>query len=493
MKRFALFAGLLMVAALMAFLFRTSIPPAASNRVSAQPAIAASNVAPTSALALSSNGVATAGNGQAIAREMDVRLNPYAAGLHAPGKSKRSWDTSFLASFQNARNGDPIHFELTEGRQAAGSIRITQFTAGELTYLSGELTEPEAGKFFFLKPPAGGKAGQAVGVIEFAGSQTAYRIEPTGTNGDPELWQRRLDEVLCVGMPPAQAATAATNIVMEAPPLRPDVEGNNAPSYNTNLNGVAVISLQSYPGAKGVLLLDFFGGYTPTWGGVPYSVPSAANNVTIKDVWKRVAEDYLPFNINVTTDIKIYQAAPASSRQRCAFTDTPVTAAGVAYFGSWNWGNDTPCWSVYTAGKNGAEVGAHEAGHTLGLSHETQEVPNGGVTNHVEYYGGHNGTPGWAPTMGVGYYQPVSGWSKGEFIYASNNQDELNTITTANNNVTYRTDDTGNTLATSRYLEIYPDNSVFAEGVIERTADTDAFQFTTTGGQVALMASPAAD
>ena len=126
---------------------------------------------------------------------MDVRLNPYAAGLHAPGKSKRSWDTSFLANFQNARSGDPIHFELTEGRQATGSIRITQFTKGELTYFSGELTEPEPGKFFFLKPPAGGKAGQAVGVIEFAGSQTAYRIEPTGANGDPELWQRRLDEI----------------------------------------------------------------------------------------------------------------------------------------------------------------------------------------------------------------------------------------------------------------------------------------------------------
>ena len=38
----------------------------------------------------------------------------------------------------------------------------------------------------------------------------------------------------------------------------------------------------------------------PTWGGVTYVRP-LVSNATIKDVWKRVAEDYMPFNINVTT------------------------------------------------------------------------------------------------------------------------------------------------------------------------------------------------
>jgi hypothetical protein len=434
---------------------------------------------------------------RAVTPEFDLSINPYAGSLKGPGKSKRAWDAGFLQRFPNAANGDPVQFELTTGQLASGIIHITQHNdQGELTYLSGELTAPEAGKFFFLKPPEGGKAGKAVGVVEFPASQTAYRIEPTGSNGAPELWQRRMDEVLCVGLPPVQAATAAANMIAEAPPLRPDTEGNNAPGYNTNQNGVAIISLQSYPGSKAVLLLDFFGGYTPTWNGIAYSVPAGVTSATIKDVWKRVAEDYLPFNINVTTDIKVYQAAPAASRQRCCFTDTPVTAAGVAYVGSWNWGSDTPCWSVYTTGKNGAEVGAHEPGHTLGLSHETQEIPTGVGTNttHNEYYAGQgSGATGWAPTMGAGYYQPVSSWSKGEFQYASNPQDELNTIATANNNVTYRADDTGSTLATSRYLEIYPDASAFAEGVIETAGDTDAFQFTTTGGPAALQASPAGD
>src|SRR5690606_7329545 len=81
----------------------------------------------------------------------------------------------------------------------------------------------------------------------------------------------------------------------------------------------------------------------------------------------------------------------------------------------------------------------------------------------------------------------------GEFIAANDQQDELAVVVGNNNNVAYRADDTGPTLAGSRYLEIHPDNSVFAEGLIERTGDIDAFQFTTTGGQVSLRARPVGD
>jgi len=442
--------------------------------------------------------VAAASTNQPLSREFDLTVNPYAAALREPGKSKRGWDADYIKTFQTAKAGDPVKFELTGGVMAEGSVKIIQAAGGEVSYVSGVLTAPETGKFFFLTPPIGGKAGSAVGVVEFPASKTAYRIEPTGPGGAPELWQRRLDEVICMDMPVAdpaklQAAQAAeqatTNLTENIAPLRPDLVPDYVPSYNSN-----IVSLQSYPGSPAVLLLDFAGGYTGSWGGVNYACPNVSN-ATIKDIWKRIAEDYMPFNINVTTDFKVFQAAPAASRQRCCFTTTPITAAGVAYEGSWNWGNDTVCWSVYCVGKPGAEVGAHEPGHTLGLSHETQEIPNGsGGTTHNEYYAGQgSGATSWAPIMGAGYYDNVTTWSHGEFQYASNLQDQLNTITTANNNVHYRTDDTGSTLATSRYLEIYTNYAAFAEGVIERTADTDAFQFTTTGGTVSLTASPVGD
>ncbi|HWW00775.1 MAG TPA: LamG-like jellyroll fold domain-containing protein [Candidatus Acidoferrum sp.] len=489
MRRILLLAGLALLLATGFYLALSPVrqsPAAPRQPVSAGVVATPPTVPPNSAapLGLASN-APPASLKQPISRELDISVNPYAGALREPGKSKRQWDPGFLTTLQNAASGDPIRFELTQGQVASGTIRITQSRDGLLTYISGELNTPEAGKFFFLTPPAGGKAGSAVGVVEFPASQTAYRIEPTGPNGSPELWQRRLDEVVCVGMPRAESAATSTNETANMPPLRPDNVADYVPSYNSN-----IVSLQSYPGSSAVLLLNFFGGYTPTWGGIAFSRPAAANNSTIKDLWKRVAEDYMGFNINVTTDIKVYYAAPANSRQQCCFTDTPVTAAGVAYIGSWNWGTDTPCWSVYTTGKNGAEVGAHEPGHTLGLSHQGTIV--NGVVN--EYYSGQgSGATGWAPIMGVGYYQPVSTWAKGEYLNANNTQDEQNIITTANNRVTYRPDDTGSTLATSRYLEVYPDFSASAEGVIEQTSDTDAFQFTTSGGQVSLTANPVGD
>ncbi|HWX20403.1 MAG TPA: cadherin domain-containing protein, partial [Candidatus Binatia bacterium] len=454
----------------------------------AEPPARAAAVAPGASQPLSAAPAQTPGTNQGTS-EFDLSKNPYAASLREPSKSKRAWDPRFLRDLTNAASGEPIRFELTDGVMASGTIKLTQYREGELTYISGELDQPDRGKFFFLTPPPGGKAGKAAGVIEFPASQTSYRIEPTGPNGDPELRQRRLDEVLCQSMPPVDE-TIATNESVNIPPLRPDTVPDYIPSYNSN-----IVSLQSYPGSSAVLLLDFFGGYTPTWGGVSYARPNVSN-AQIKDLWKRVAEDFMPFNINVTTDLRVYQNAPISSRQKCVFTISASTnplgpgGAGVAYVGSWNWGSDTVCWSGYSSGKAGGEVGAHEPGHTLGLSHETTDI--NGV--HTEYFTGQgSGVTGWAPIMGAGYYQPVTTWAKGEYQYAGNLQDQVNIIVTQNNNVTNRADDTGSTLATSRYLEVYAGFTASAEGVIERAADTDAFQFTTAGGQVSLTANPVGD
>jgi hypothetical protein len=395
---------------------------------------------------------------------------------------KRVWERGYLSSLGRPAAGEAIRFELVGGRFAAGTIRHVETRGGELILVSGEIASPEAGRFFFQKQTEPGKAGEFAGLIELPASGRAYRIEPTGPNDAPELVERRLDEVICLMMPRADAELSAAGDAEEIPPLDPQDVPDVVPPYNDG-----IISLQSRPGAAGVLYIDYRGGYTPTWGGITYAKPTASN-AQIKDVWKRVCEDYMGFNINVTTDIRAYEAAAESSRQRCIVTPTTTaapTAGGVAYLNSWNWTGDTPCWAFYATGKSAAEVISHEVGHTLTLSHDGRTTPAEG------YFGGHgSGETGWAPIMGVGYYQPVAQWSKGEYQYANNTEDDLSRIVSNNNSVDYRADDTGATLATARYLEIASNTTVSAEGLIETTADTDAFRFTTSGGQVSLTAIP---
>ena len=146
-----------------------------------------------------------------------------------------------------------------------------------------------------------------------------------------------MNEVVCMQMPlrdPSLGSKPDTDETSYNPPLHPNKIPKYIPSYNSN-----VVSLQSYPGAADVLLLDFFGGYTPTWGDVVFPKPSVTPD-QVKDVWKQVAEDYMSFNINVTTDIKVFQNAPATSRIRYVFTPStsalPNGAAKIAYIGSWN-------------------------------------------------------------------------------------------------------------------------------------------------------------
>ena len=65
----------------------------------------------------------------------------------------------------------------------------------------------------------------------------------------------------------------------------------------------------------------------------------------------------------------------------------------------------------------------------------------------MEYYSGQGN---WAPIMGVGYYKPISQWSKGEYSGANNTEDDLTIIT--QNGLSYRADDFGNTIATAQAL-----------------------------------------
>jgi len=379
--------------------------------------------------------------------------------------------------------GGDLQFELLDGRTALGRISRLEREDSEVVHVAGLISHPESGRFFFQKQTKSPGTGELVGVVEFPESRTAYRLEPDKKDGSLHLVEHALATVLCLELPHEAGIAAAGP--QPIPPLAPgDAPDVPIPAYQ---QGIAV--RESLPGAKPVIYLDFQGGYTPTWGGISYERPYLDNS-QITDIWQRVAEDFMPFNINVTTDAQVYQLAAKGSRQRVIITPTDTAqpgAGGVGYVGSFNWTIETPCWVFVTAQpKECAVACSHEAGHALGLSHSGQRI-NG---THAEYYYGHgNGESGWAPIMGVGYYQNVTQWSKGEYQNANNLQDQL-AIIASQTNVRFRADDAGDGLATSRYLETYDGGAAGGEGVIERSGDADAFRFTTGGGRVSLRADP---
>src|SRR5437868_10875653 len=75
-----------------------------------------------------------------------------------------------------------------------------------------------------------------------------------------------------------------------------------------------VPQLSSYPSASSVIFLDFDGQTVSntSWNtsGPIVCGASGLNNSDITTIFNRVAEDYRPFNVNVTTDSTKYFAAP---------------------------------------------------------------------------------------------------------------------------------------------------------------------------------------
>ncbi|HJQ79629.1 MAG TPA: hypothetical protein VJ828_06720, partial [Lacipirellulaceae bacterium] len=265
--------------------------------------------------------------------------------------------------------------------------------------------------------------------------------------------------------------------------------------------------LHSNPGATKKIFLDFDGHVTtgtmwntssmlPNIFSEPFNVDGDArfNNDEhqfIQLIWALVAEDFLPFEVDVTTEdpgeeaLKKTGGADQEYGIRVVLSglstdwyteDMPV--GGVAQLNSFSANTDTPVFVFpFELGnvKNTAEATSHEVGHSFGLAHRGDAQP---FVDPREYYPGHGAGPtGWAPIMGVSYDQNLSQWSKGEYPWADNlMQDDLAMITGAMHGVTYRPDDHGNDQAGATAMSA-TGTEIFAEGIIEQTTDQDWFAF----------------
>jgi hypothetical protein len=226
---------------------------------------------------------------------------------------------------------------------------------------------------------------------------------------------------------------------------------------------------------------------------------SGLTSTGITEVYNRVAEDYRPFNINITTEEAKYNAAPANRRIRVVITTSNEWygsgAGGVAYINSFTWGDNTPCF-VFSAllnysVKNIAEAASHEAGHTLGLRHQSSY--NSSCVKLSDYNWGYgSGEIGWAPIMGAGYGQNMTLWNSGPNSLGCNSiQNDLTVITNATNGFGYRTDDHTDSYSTATNSSFNSSNQFTISGVIEKNDDKDLFKFTMpTFGRLQLDAVP---
>src|SRR5581483_6691802 len=74
------------------------------------------------------------------------------------GLRKRAWDRKFLDNLSGARVGGNLRFPLVDSQIASGVITELEQGHGQFLIVSGKLSEPEPGRFFFHRQTRPGLA-----------------------------------------------------------------------------------------------------------------------------------------------------------------------------------------------------------------------------------------------------------------------------------------------------------------------------------------------
>lgn len=281
--------------------------------------------------------------------------------------------------------------------------------------------------------------------------------------------------------------------------------------------------LDSRPGAAATLYLDFDGNVLGSWstGGRTFtnvSTPvwdmdgdttsfSSAEQALIREVWSRVAEDYAPFDINVSTDY-YGSFADGQALQVCIGGNNTdwlhLDASGISSIGSFHdsepnvvFAFDMVAWAragvLDGEGRpmNGAgalaDTISHEAGHSFGLFHHSTYDGAGHLVAEYD-----PGSSNWTPIMGNNRSDDRTTWAfLPTDLGATTWQDDMAVIGGTSNGFGFRADDHGDSTATADALVrsgIAPSitSPLTGRGVINQPTDRDFFSFIAPGGSVRI-------
>jgi hypothetical protein len=304
--------------------------------------------------------------------------------------------------------------------------------------------------------------------------------------------------------------------VEQTPAAEPPEEGplpiQSGAAGPSGYTATGVPIFHSLPGATNVLYLDFDGA---TISGTAWNVNNVdpfvampfdrdGDPTTFSDdersqitgTWLRVAEDYAPFGVDVTTEQPASFGPTTGTALITMMYDAngnllphADTAGGIAYVNVFGRADYPTYYSpafvyadqLFSAEYNIAEAVSHEFGHNVGLHHDG--------TSTAAYYTG-AGTSAqatsWAPIMGSAYYKNVTKFNNGDYPDANNHEDDLAIVGSKLGRVA---DDVGATPGTAAGLT-ETNTTVSGVGLVNDSTDQDLWGFQTAGGAVNVIVSP---